>query len=308
MRNWTLHAGWALATVLVAAAWGRWCTPPSEPGIRRRAIATESLPPVLNPPEPQTQTYSPATSSTAKASPADSDVLPGYTFELLTVDEIRRLIHTDVAKDQWRAIRAVDKLVDQRLKKELLLAFLPCKDEDLRYGILMKLAALIGQECLPLMQKALVSDPSAWIRRNAATQLGTLGGEGTIEALLQAAHDDDLYVQVNVAAALNRLGQPGAVSDLLPRLTKDLDHPDDAVRREAVENLAALKSAQVIPFLIRALKDANGDVRQQANVGLARLEVPEVVPAMEALKKDPAMAEAAREILEYFQSWNSRKK
>jgi hypothetical protein len=307
VKYWKIHAGWALATVLVAAAWGRHCAPPGTPEVRRRQSLDALASAKAEAPNDSAGISVPTSSVTPASPPRASDGLPAYTFEHLTTAQIRALIHSDKSQDWSRAMDAVHKLTDLTLKKELLLELLPCKDEWLRAAALMNLGELMGPEVLPLLQKALASDPSAPVRLNAAVELGKLGGTGALEALLRAAHDEDLYVQINVAAALNRLGQPGAVADLLPRLGKDLQNADDAIRRDAVGNLVRLNSAATLPLLFQALKDGNSAVRSDAHVGLARLDVPELVPAVESLLKDPALAEEAKELLDDIREWKKLK-
>jgi len=309
MNTWKIHAGWAIVMILVSGAWGRWCASrqPSENHVRNF-----STPPFVaeigsaGRPTPASTVGVPPVPPTV--APADERVLPAYTFEILSAEEIRRLMRSDAKPDIARACRAIEKLSDPKLRKELLLELSNCIHDDIRYQALVYLAGFGDRDCILRLQQALTSDRHPWIRRNAATELGKLGGDGTVELLLRNAKDDNLRVRIDVAAALNQLGHPGAVADLIPQLTAGLDDADGSVRVEAAGRLADLNSPLAIPALVRATRDRNGDVRSSAARGLGVVGTSDVVPVLEALLKDPVpdVVEAASEGLESIRQRNAK--
>jgi hypothetical protein len=294
--NLRIHLAWAVVTLGAAGAWGRWCTPTAvparapQPMISEISASAPSTTTTITAAEPTPSTGATPLSTTPPGAPA----FPAYTYEVLTVEQIRALIRSGTKKDGFRAMRALNKMSDPALRNELLKEMVTFKDEYVRQA---SLSMLMDR---PLLQNAVKNDPSEWVRRNAALCLAKTGGDGTLEALLQAAQDQDLYVRVNVAAALARLGRPEAAADLVRSLEPSLTSPDDAVRHDAVENVVALKSPVAIPALVRALRDGNREIRDLGFWGLSDMDTPEVFAVLESLRQDPdaRVTQAAKEILE----------
>jgi len=293
--NLRIHLAWAVVTLGAAGAWGRWCTPPAGPARPAREAGSEiSAPTSPPPPTAEADSTKPTVAAAPSVVPPAAPVFPAYTYEVLTVEQIRALIRSDTKKDGYRAIRAINKLVDKTLQRELFRELVPCKDEYVRS------ASLTASEDRPLLRNALKNDPSDWVRRNAALVLGKIGGEGAIEALLEATRDADIYVRVNAAQALVQFGRPEAAAELVRSLEPSLTSPDDAVRHDAVDNLAELRIPAAIPALVRALRDGNGGIRDLGYRGLEALDTPELLPVLESLRQDPdaRVAQAAKDLLE----------
>jgi HEAT repeat protein len=302
MAVWKIHTSWALVAVLVTGVWGRWCGRPRE---AESAVREERAEPTVSGgvlrPRPAEFEDAPGAPSRESGSPASkADAAPSYTYHFLTLDQIRALIRSDRRDEWWQATLAVSCLVDPALKKELLLELISCKDDQIRVNTLAELKQTIGKDSVPVLQNALRTDKARWVRSDCAAMLGELGGEGTVEVLLQAVHDEDDRVRLSSAAALSRLGHPGPAADLIAPFTSQLDDPDGAVRRRAVEDLSSLRSPLALPALLRAVRDPSGEVRAAAARGLGSVGGSGVIPVLEGLLEDPVsgVAEDAKDALE----------
>ena len=91
----------------------------------------------------------------------------------------------------------------------------------------------------------------------AAQALGRIGGEGAVEALIEALLDEDEDVRTDAAAALSRLADRRAGKQLLENLLGD---PCGDVKTAAVEALVRLRYAEVIPWLRRLVKGRDGEI------------------------------------------------
>jgi HEAT repeat protein len=205
----------------------------------------------------------------------------------LSVEDIRRLIRSGASADVARAGRAIENLQDRKLRRELLLEMSTCPQDEFRYQCLVYLEGYGDPECIARLQLALTSDRHPGIRQGAATALGKLGGDGTVELLFRVSQDAELWLRVPVAAALNKLGHPGPAAELIPVFTPGLDSPDGAARENAVRNLANLKCVLAMPALVQATQDQSGDVRESAARGLGDLGNADAIPVLERLLKDP---------------------
>jgi HEAT repeat protein len=270
VKDWKIHLAWALAVPVLAFLWGRWTAARHEPERRVRAAVVGARSP---------QPVAGTTPATAAAP------LPGKAEDVIA--DLRRLLRSEKEEDRAEAMRRLYRVPDGPEKKDLVLLALASPDSEIRSSAINVLLQLFGPDAVPHLQTMLKSDPEAYLRRMAAEVLGSLGGTGTIEALLGAVHDPERYVQVTAAGALNRLGQPGPAEDLVPRVAADLSSPDGAVRSEAVKDLMLLKLPSTIPILLRSLRYSDGDVRVQAAIGLGELDSPDLLASLEALRKDP---------------------
>ena len=102
--------------------------------------------------------------------------------------------------------------------------------------------------------------------RNAASALGSLGGEGALEELEQLAARAPQEVLPSVASALGSLHEPQAV----PVLETLLRQADSQVRQRALSALAEYCAATSRPFVMKYLTDADSRVRNSATWWVAR--------------------------------------
>lgn len=294
MKDWKIHLAWALAVPLVAFLWGRWTATGPEPAPRAGVAQVGGGPRV---PE-----QAPGRGSAPAGTPVPPvAAIPPETEDILT--ELRRLLQSRKKEERWEATIRIYRVPDGPEKKELLLLELASPDHSIRSSGLNELIRLLGPDAVPLLHKLLKSEPEAYLRRSAAEVLGTMGGSGTLEALLGAVHDPERYVQCTAAGALGRLGQSGPAEELVPRVSADLSSPDGAVRREAAKDLTLLRSPSTIPILLGCLRDSDGGVRLQAAMGLGEQDSPGLLPALEALRKDPdpGVVEAAENAITRYQ-------
>ncbi len=134
------------------------------------------------------------------------------------------------------------------------------------------------------------SSESYFTRADAATKLGKLGDRAAIDALAEAARDDESYVREKAVLALSVIGGPEAV----PPLVHALGDSSSTIRRFAAKSLGKLGE----PGAIGALKEATGDssfsVSQAAKdaLDLLRKQHPDAFetarPKIEAEPKPPA--------------------
>jgi HEAT repeat protein len=250
----------------------------------------QPLPPV---PPPQ------AASPSDPAEPAPFRV--NFPEGSATIDEIREWLQSDDYKKQWLGVRALESLKDERLKRELLLVMLRCKEATFRWSALYRLKRQDEASTMEILRTFVRKDPSAEVRMHAAGLLGEPGGEANIELLLQVFREDEQKVQVRAAASLNFLGQPGPMTELLPKLAAAQESPDAALRKEAAASIEQFRSPATLPHLTRALRDTSGDVRLVAARSLWELGGighREVIPLLEGVAQDPV--EEVREAVKVY--------
>lgn len=171
-------------------------------------------------------------------------------------------------------------------------------------------------EADPKIVAALVTaleDPSADVRRQAASTLAALRSPQALDALIASTTDADKDVREFAVHAISR-HRSDAVTQALVRALKDNDAAvrraamhgvaklrdpkyvdvfvdayksgDPEVRKLAVHTLSGFRDARAVPALVTALKDADAEVRQAAIHGVARLRDPQYVDVLTAALKD----------------------
>lgn len=298
VKSYRIHLAWACAVILAAAA-GRMSAARREgspvapaPPIKDRIVQREQPVPIVSP----SPTYP---SEPAEPAPFRIQFPEGSA----TLDEIRAWLQSDDSRKQWLGARALENLKDAKLKHELLLLMLHCKEPAFRWSALYQLKRLDDVSTMEILRASVRNDPSAEVRMHAAGLLGEPGGEGNLELLLQVFHEDELKVQVRAAASLNFLGQSGPMTELIPKLGAAMQSPDGAVRKDAAESMGWFMSPLTLPYLTQALRDSNGDVRLVAARSLWTLGGighREVIPLLESMTQDPVaeVAEAAKVYVE----------
>jgi HEAT repeat protein len=312
MKTWRLHLIWAVLALVSAAAWGQHVARTREIEFRERerilqvkvdqATAAVARSPITA----TAAAAAPVAASPAVEFPLSEKPTPEYEvlpLERPTVEEIRKMIESG---DGWRAYQAIQRMVKSPIRDELTKELVRSKDAQIRRAALQLVQEALGNEAAaPIFQEVLRSDPSAEVREAAARCLGANQTAETIAALLEAFQKDEPRVQLMCAGALSNFGQPGPAAQLVPRYAAMLDSSDGALRREAVESLAQLRSPQTLPLLARALRDTNGDVRLEAVNSLNDyLDQPQVVALVEPLVDDPiaAVRDAAKDLIESAKS------
>lgn len=105
------------------------------------------------------------------------------------------------------------------------------------------------------------------VRRDACDELGLLGDNRAIPALIRMLQDGIGGVRFAAAEALGRLGEPSVAPDLL-RL---LDDPLFGTHGPVMEALTALKAREAAPHFIRFLRDRDVHQRRVASNCLREL-------------------------------------
>jgi len=131
----------------------------------------------------------------------------------------------------------------------------------------------------PLM--AALRDPSAGVRRGVAEALGKIGASA-VKPLIIALRDPDEGVRWGAAEALGKIGDTRAVKPLIAALCDcDLD-----VRRSAIVALGCIGDSRAVKPLIASLRDTDLEVSVLAAEALVKIGVPAVEPLI-ALLRDP---------------------
>jgi HEAT repeat protein len=112
----------------------------------------------------------------------------------------------------------------------------------------------------------LLSHPDPASRRDAAAELGLIGGDPAIAALVLAFHDPAKDVRAAAAAALASIGL-AALGPLIGALADG----DWVVRYRAAEALGSIRDGRSVTALIQALGDERDHVRYMAAKGLGNL-------------------------------------
>lgn len=286
MRAWKIHLGWGLVAIVTAAAWGRWTAAHRHAGTAIRLPSNAAAP--EDPPQVRSDSLLPPTivdASQARPSLSPLRLLPDpYDLPL---EEIREKLKSPSARDVLRALEAIIKLSDVALKRELLLDCLRSTNYQVRRRAMTALVPVMGEDAIPVVQGVLLSDPMGLVREQAAELLGGLSDRGSTAMLLDAYRTGEGDLKVAAAASLHRLGDPAPASELLAVLAADLDSPDGAVRKDAVERIGRLQAPIALPVLARALRDSSGDVRSEAASALGDIDTPEIPALLAPLLKDP---------------------
>jgi HEAT repeat protein len=117
-----------------------------------------------------------------------------------------------------------------------------------------------GPAVLKTMKQVATSDPSAERRARAAEALGEFMDPHGLEALKTAAKDADVTVRVSAVRALARLNNEGSV----PALTGALSDPAVEVRSAALDVLMLVVGLRDFSALLPLLADADAGVRAHA--------------------------------------------
>jgi len=91
----------------------------------------------------------------------------------------------------------------------------------------------------------------------AARASGRIGAPASVQPLIAALLDEDEDVRTDAAEALLELADPRAAQQLLENLLGD---PCTEVKLAAIESLAKLQDAKVIPWLRRMVKGRDEEI------------------------------------------------
>ena len=171
-----------------------------------------------------------------------------------------------------------------------------CDDEDeiVRRAAVEHLASYDQTQAWSKIHETLRSDPSSTVRAAAARAMGQTSSRKSLEALIQATRDSNLWVRYFAIRALGRQGvaDADAIICLAECATRD-DAPP--VRIAAIDSLATLRSRSVAPVLFALAHDRDTDVACAAIGAIANIGPEGSEPALRfALESaDPRMIRAA---------------
>ena len=122
----------------------------------------------------------------------------------------------------------------------------------------------------------------ALIENGARSQLGEIGSEKAVDALLQALKDKDSYVGFIAAHALGNIGSEKAVDALLQALKDE----DSYLKRIAAEALGKIGSEKAVDVLLQALKDEDLYVKRIVGEVLGKIGSEKAVDVLLQALKD----------------------
>jgi HEAT repeat protein len=151
-----------------------------------------------------------------------------------------------------------------------------------------------GTGILRAAMETLSSHPDPAARARAASELGRIGGEEAVDALIGALRDPVKEVRASASGALASIGFPA-----LGALTGVLADGNWVVRYRAAEALGGIRDSRSVTALIHALCDGRDHVRYMAAKGLGKLgETRARRPLTAALSdENPFVRRAAEEAL-----------
>jgi HEAT repeat protein len=118
------------------------------------------------------------------------------------------------------------------------------------------------------------------LRSDAAHQLGKLGDERAVEALVEALSDSDEYVRKSAVTALRRIGGPASMEGL----RRALADRSEQVVLQAVNGLRDMRDREAVEPLVRVLTRRERSLQLAATDALIRIGADAVAPLMEAFK------------------------
>jgi HEAT repeat protein len=156
-----------------------------------------------------------------------------------------------------------------------------CEDDDeiVRRAAVEHLASYDQTAAWSKIHETLRSDPSATVRAAAARAMGHTSSPKSLEALIQATRDANLWVRYFAIRSLGRQGtaHADAIICLAECATRD-DAPP--VRIAAIDSLAGLRSRSVGPVLLALAHDRDMDVACAAIAAISHVEPEGSEPAL----------------------------
>jgi len=123
-------------------------------------------------------------------------------------DQILSWTRGEARKSWWRALEALSRVDDRRLRRELLRELLAKPEEKLVERAAALIGELGGPEAVAMAGQLLAGHPSSRVRRRAARELGELGGSDARTHLISAfGREVNLRVRTVTAVELARLGE-----------------------------------------------------------------------------------------------------
>ncbi len=201
---------------------------------------------------------------------------------------------------RWRAADALQKIRSKKVIPHLL-ALLDHPDFDIRRRSIELLGEIGSEQEVGLLLLKAIEDPDFVVRSSAAEALGRLRVKQAIPALLNAAQDAEIIVQLSAVNALNRINPENflwldkvihhSISSLYPETTLKkiksersiaelfvmLQSPNFRWRREAAKALGKIVTEQSMIALLSAINDPHYKVRKAVCNSLEKIGNPQSI-------------------------------
>jgi HEAT repeat protein len=179
---------------------------------------------------------------------------------------------------------AVTEVMGQVHGRERLLASLNDTERHaaFRAAAARTLGAVGGEGTLERLLEAL-KDKVPLVRAGAAEGLGRLGDQRALQPLLEALRQPDETLQASTATALGTLGDQRAIE---PLVEATLKNASEKVSEKASEALGQIGGPSAIDPLVAALQDKSASTRRRAIRALGKLHDPRAVEPLVAAAKD----------------------
>lgn len=160
------------------------------------------------------------------------------------------------------------------------------------------LGRLGDEESVPALV-GLLNDPQAGVREMALFSLGILGEKSVIDPVLNSLNDYDADVRYRALVALSDLGY----SQLEDVLIRCMDDDAYGVREQALSQLRSIGTVKCVPAVLRALLEREIEMQEMAEEALDRL-IPKMTREQYKRVRDDLSPRERRLILNYIESKN----
>ncbi|NQV28438.1 MAG: HEAT repeat domain-containing protein [Rhodopirellula sp.] len=197
-------------------------------------------------------------------------------------------------KVQLSAVQAVQKIPDLRAVKPIVQILHRTQNAELRLQSVIALATSGNQKAVAILS-ALLPGADVVLQKAIAEALCQINSPEASETLARLLDADDLSVVVKALSGLRM----NSVPSVLPTLVQLSGHPNQQVRRHAVDALVPTGDASVFNILEqRLLNDSSAEVRTAAARGLGRVGNRNAIPCLEqALQDESAVRSTAIQAL-----------
>ncbi|AOX03279.1 hypothetical protein BJP34_30995 [Moorena producens PAL-8-15-08-1] len=188
-------------------------------------------------------------------------------FQEQTVGLVAQLEIPKLLKVELLGITGSDRAIPELINKYL--------DHD-EYSVRSLAASALGEigteaTIDPLIK--LLDDENSWVGSRAADALGEIGTEVAIYPLIKLLDDENSWVRRSAAKALGKIGTEATIDPLI----KCLDNEDYSLRIIAAKSLGKIGTEVVIEPLIKYLNDYNSSVRGSAAYALGKIGIEVVI-------------------------------
>lgn len=154
----------------------------------------------------------------------------------------------------------VKKLLDRRVVKALLEAFMADHELEFRIDVLSAVGFIGDASALPFLRKILSESQDYDLKKASAFALGEMRFAGSAASLIEAMEFDDEELQLIILNALSKIGDPASA----PALLEACRDASLKVKITACGFLCKLGVAQGFEYIKRALAHNSDEVKKEA--------------------------------------------